>query len=287
MVRWQYLVISLVSLVFGYLLSRLGARAERDAIERRQLRDAAKGLLTEMNANLKLIERGPDMALFPPLAKDMWNVHKSRIVELPSEMQVCLHEAYIRIDYVNAVLDTRAVEGNRGHGPSAWETRWKNEGEKARKPMEEAQNSLRAWLREQKVIEEDKPHDSLMSKYVVSQAPTYFFASFLFIQLAGLSQEVGATYWLYISLGFALLVWAFVLCVDAWREQRIFRKVTQVMEVPYWIISVIVFGAALVTNLVAVLDADMGNPYYYIFFSAGIALLILLTIHFVQSARRK
>ena len=206
MVWWQYLVIALGSALVGYWLSRIGARAERDTIERRQLQNAVKGLLTEINANLKLIEKGPDRALYPPLAKDMWNIHKSRIVELPTEMQACLYEAYVRMDYINAVLDTRVVEGNRGFGPGAWETRWKNEGEKAREPMEEAANCLNAWLKEQKPDEEPKPPDSLMRKYVVSQAPTYFFASLLFIQLAGLSQERGARYWAYIAIGFTLLV---------------------------------------------------------------------------------
>ena len=100
----------------GYFLNKRGVQNERDARERRQLRSAVKGLLTEMNANLKLIEKGPDMALLPPLAKDMWNIHKNRIVELPSEMQTCLYEAYVRIDYVNAVLDIRADVGTRGHG---------------------------------------------------------------------------------------------------------------------------------------------------------------------------
>jgi hypothetical protein len=308
MVFWQYLVIALGSAVVGYWLSRIGARAERDVVEQRYLRNAVKGLLAEMNANLKLIEKGPDMALFPPLAKDMWNIHKSRIVELPSEMQACLYEAYVQIDYVNAVVDTRAVEGNRGFGPSAWEKRWKNEGEKAREPVEKARNYLKAWLKEQKskscgeveqtqtnieelkgesLTKENKSYDNLMRRFVVSQAPTYFFASLLFIQVAGLSQEGGAEYWLYTGLGFALLAWAFILCVDAWRGQKIFRKVAQVMEVPYWVISIIVFGGALVTNLAAVLNADMGSLYFYIFYFAGIALLILLLIHFAQSARQK
>jgi len=289
MVWWQYLVVALGSALVGYWLSRIGARAERDTIERRQLQNAVKGLLTEMNANLKLIEKGPDRALYPPLAKDMWNIHKSRIVELPTEMQACLYEAYFRMDYVNAVLDTRVVEGNRGYGPGAWETRYKDEGEKARKPMEEARNCLKVWLEEQKPAEENKPPDSLMRKFVVSQAPTYFFASLLFIQLAGLSEEGGTSgnYRLYIAIGFMLLVWAFILCVDAWCGQRIFRRVTQLMELPYWVISISIFVIGLATNLVAVLQTGMGNLYFYIFYSAGLTLLILLLIHFIQSARQK
>lgn len=150
MVWWQYLIIALASAGVGYGLSRLGARAEKDAIERRQLQNAVKGLLTEMNANLKLIGKGPDMALLPPLAKDMWNIHKSRIVELPSEMQTCLYEAYAGIDYVNAVLDTRAAVPPRGHGPGEWDTRYKNEAEKARKPIERARDALQEWLKEPK-----------------------------------------------------------------------------------------------------------------------------------------
>jgi hypothetical protein len=154
MVWWQYLVISVASVALGafigYFLNTRAVQNERDASERRQLRSAVKGLLTEMNANLKLIENGPDMALLPPLAKDMWNIHKSRIVELPSEMQTCLYEAYVRIDYVNAVLDIRADVGTRGHGPGAWDTRYKNEAEKTREPIERARDALQEWLKEPK-----------------------------------------------------------------------------------------------------------------------------------------
>ena len=150
MVEWQYLVISLASVAVGYLLSRLGAKAERDAIEGRQLQSAVKGLLIEMNTNLKLIEKGPDAALLPPLAKDMWNIHKSRIVELPSEMQTCLYEAYASIDYVNAVLDIRDADGTHDRGPGKWDTRYKNEAEKAREPIEKARDALQEWLKESK-----------------------------------------------------------------------------------------------------------------------------------------
>jgi hypothetical protein len=133
--------------------------------------------------------------------------------------------------------------------------------------------------------EDNKPPDNLMKKLVLSQAPTYFFASLLFIRVAGLSQEGGARYWAYIAGGFILLVWSFVLCVDAWRGQRVFRKVAQAMEGWYWIISVLVFGAGLVTDLAAVLGTGMGSLYFYIFYFAGLVLLILLLIHFIQSAK--
>ena len=154
MVWCQYLIISLASValgaLLGYFLNKRGVQNERAARERMQLQSAVKGLLTEMNANLELIKKGPDMALLPRLAKDMWNIHKSKIVELPSEMQTCLYEAYAGIDYVNAVLDTRVAVGPRGHGPGEWDTRYKNEAEKARKPIEIARDALQEWLKEPK-----------------------------------------------------------------------------------------------------------------------------------------
>jgi uncharacterized protein YneF (UPF0154 family) len=154
MLWWQYLIVSVVLLVvgglFGYWLNRRGMKTERDARERRELRDAVKGLLTEMNANLKLTEIGPEPALLPPLAKDMWNIHKSKILELPLEIQESLYQAYSSIDNVNAVLETRFACGNRGHGPGAWDTRYEREGKKAREPMEKARNYLEIWLSQQR-----------------------------------------------------------------------------------------------------------------------------------------
>ena len=161
--------------------------------------------------------------------------------------------------------------------------------------MEQAEQDkgiLSKWLKElqgEALTKENKPHNNLMRKLVVSQVPTYFFASLLFIQRAGLSQEGGASgyYKGCIALGFMLLGWAFTLCVDAWRGQRIFRKVAQVMELPYWVISTTLFVIGLVTNLVAVVQMSIGNLYFYIFYFAGIVLLVLMLIHFIQSSRQK
>jgi len=151
---------------------------------------------------------------------------------------------------------------------------------------------LSRWLKElqgESLTKESKLPDNLMRKFVVSQAPTYFFASFLFIRLTGLAQEGGVSGYHKgcIAVGALLLVWAFILCVDAWRGQRVFRKVAEVMELPYWIISVTVFGVGLVTNLVALIQTGIGSLYFYIFYFAGIVLLILMLIHFVQSSRQK
>lgn len=155
MVWWQYLIISVASLVvgglFGYLLNRRGMKTERDATERRQLRDATKGLLTEMYANLKLTEKSPEPALLPPLAKDMWTIHKSKIIELSLEIQESLYQAYSSIDNVNAVLeDVYAFGSRQNYGPGRWDKRYEDEAKKAREHMERARDCLEGWLKEQK-----------------------------------------------------------------------------------------------------------------------------------------
>ena len=155
MAWWQDLIKSVVLIVvgglFGYLLNRRGMRIERDATERRQLRDAVEGLLTEIYANLKLTEKDPEPALLPPLAKDMWNVHKSKIVELSLEIQGSLYQAYSSIDNVNAVLDVMYAYGNRqNYGPGAWDKRYMDEAKKARVHMEKARDCLEERLKEQK-----------------------------------------------------------------------------------------------------------------------------------------
>jgi len=151
MIWWQYLIISLASIAVGYWLSKLGAKAERVAAERRQLRDAVEGLLTEMYANLKLTEKDPEPGLLLPLAKDMWNIHKGKTFKLSLEIQESLNQAYSSIDNVNAVLGSmNAYGGRQNYGPGAWDRRYGDEAKKARVHMEKARDCLEEWLKEQK-----------------------------------------------------------------------------------------------------------------------------------------
>ena len=151
----------------------------------------------------------------------------------------------------------------------------------------------RIQLQDEAPTKENKTHDNLMRNFVVSQVPIYFFASLLVLQQAGLVQKGEASgfpflpYWTYIVFGFILLGWAFTLCVDAWRGQRIFRRLARMTELPYWVISTALFVISLATNLIAVLKTGIGDVYFHIFYFAGVALLILLLVHFIQSSREK
>lgn len=148
MVWWQYLIVSVVSIVVGYCLSRLGAKSERAATEQRQLQDAVRSLLTEICANLNLIEKSPEPGLLPLLTRDMCNIHKSDVADLPREIQESLYQAYSSIDTVNAVVQNMYAFGSRqNYGPGAWDTRYANEAQKARCLMEKARDDLQKHLK--------------------------------------------------------------------------------------------------------------------------------------------
>ncbi len=153
---------------------------------------------------------------------------------------------------------------------------------------------LQKWLKQLKGEAQIKGNnDNLMRNFVVSQVPIYFFASLLVVQQAALVQKGEVSgfpflpYWTYMVFGFILLGWAFTLCVDVWRGQRIYRRLAKSIEFPYWVISTAVFVISLATNLVAVLKAGIDDVYFHIFYIAGVILLILLLINFIQSARQK
>lgn len=153
MIWWQYLIISLASVavgtLIGYFLNKRGVQNERDARERRQLQDAVQGLLTEICANLKIVEKDVESGILPRLAKEMWDMHKSNIIELPSAIQGDLYEAYYSIDKVNSVVENMHAFGSReGWSPTYWDTHYEMKAQEARKPMEKARDTLERWRKE-------------------------------------------------------------------------------------------------------------------------------------------
>jgi len=159
-VLWPYLITSLASVAVGafivYFLNKHAAQNERDATERRQLQDTVQGLLTEICANLKVVEKvvEKDMVqgILPRLAKDMWNMRKSNIIELPSAIQGDLYEAYCSIDKVNSVVESMHAFGSRESWlPDYWDATYKDEAQEARKPMDKAREELKKWLAEQAI----------------------------------------------------------------------------------------------------------------------------------------
>ena len=135
----------------GHCFGRRGMKEERIERRKQELQDAVRGLLTEVRANLKLIEKQLEPGLLPWLSKDMWNIHKSRVIDLPFEIQESLYQAYSSIDKVNAVVQNMYAFGSRHrYGPGSWDTRYENEGKNAREPMAIATDKLEEWLKEQK-----------------------------------------------------------------------------------------------------------------------------------------
>jgi len=104
---WQYLLFSLISVLFGtilgYILSRRGASEERKLRERDQLRSAVRSLLAEVDANLN-IARLPFQGRLVPFLTNMWDVHRGQILTLPKNLQAALHEVYVDIQKANAMV---------------------------------------------------------------------------------------------------------------------------------------------------------------------------------------
>jgi len=143
MVWWQSIILLFFGGLIGFFFNRLGAKSEREAIERRQLQDAIRGLLIEMKSNIKLTEKPPEPAILPRLAKDMWDIHKISVAKLPLKIQETLYRAYAEIDKVNALVETRIAFSNRkGDTPGTWDTRYESEANKARMVIKKAKRNL-------------------------------------------------------------------------------------------------------------------------------------------------
>lgn len=159
------------------------------------------------------------------------------------------------------------------------------------------QNSIPVGTDRSEVYEQP---DSMLRKYLIAQVPVYFFASFLFIQLISFSQRVWyrplpfldfqiryLQSWVYILLAALLLAWAIALCIIACfiKSQRILAGIERRMTLPYWFISLIVFGYALFTGLVSVIEAVLSEWYFFAFAISAIILLLLFLVHFIQSLK--
>ncbi len=160
MIWWQSMILILLGGLIGFFFNRLGAKSERHSIEKRHLLDAIRGLLIEMQSNMELTKKPPEPALLPRLAKDMWNIHRSSVAELPLEVQEVLYLAYVEIDKVNAVVETRIAFSNR-YSPGGWDKRYMDEAKKARKAIKKARDILCEHL---KNIETMITRDNLVSK---------------------------------------------------------------------------------------------------------------------------
>jgi len=140
-----------------------------------------------------------------------------------------------------------------------------------------------------------KPPNNILKEYILFQAPAYFLASLLFMQLSGLSKQGGKTRFpignfeipflderIYIGVAILLLTWTLVICIAPYND-RLMKKIIKVIEAItkplYVVISIIVFGVGWIQGLVAMLNTRVSAGYFYLFFIVGLLMLGLIVVY--------
>lgn len=146
---WQTAISSLASVVLGsilgYVFSRLGVSRERRSREKDLLRNAARGMRTEVESAQRQAEERHGGGNLPLFQTDVWDAHKGYILQLPAELQNTLHQLYGCLQKANAI-----VEANLRHGPmsGAYDEPYRIQCARIGKEAERAKIGLEQWLGE-------------------------------------------------------------------------------------------------------------------------------------------
>ena len=147
---WQqivtYAVIGFGGVFLGAWLQRRALKEERAAREEAELISAMRNLLSEVNSNLKLIEKPLKGWSLAPFANDIWNAHKGKILFLPSELQENLLHAYLWINKANAVVETHLAHDSIGGGH--FDGLYQQMVENIKDPTQKARDGLKNWFEE-------------------------------------------------------------------------------------------------------------------------------------------
>ena len=145
---WQqiiaYSVFGFGGIFLGAWLQRRALKEERAIREKAELISAMRNLLSEINCNLRLIEKPLTGWSLAPFTTDMWNAHKGKILDLPSELQQNLLVAYHWIGKANAIVETDLAHGSRGGG--YFNTLYLQMVEEIKDPAKKAGDELKKWL---------------------------------------------------------------------------------------------------------------------------------------------
>ena len=92
----------IVALV-GYFLNLNATRRERRERAKEQLRGATRGILVEVETNLKLAKQ-PYEGIVAPFPVSIWEAHQGEILRLPTDLQDALYQVYVEIQMANAIV---------------------------------------------------------------------------------------------------------------------------------------------------------------------------------------
>jgi len=151
-----------------------------------------------------------------------------------------------------------------------------------------------------------EPQEDLLRRYLMAQVPTFFFFGLLAIlahlllpskdnlemSIWGITQYIFG--WFLLPIGPIAILWALVLAVVAFdlkmprklkrAEEAIIQWVERKNDVPiYYVAAMVVFGASFATVLVQMLHVGIDVPFFYILYSVGLLLTLILVLYHIYS----
>jgi len=107
MIWWQYLVVSIVTVLvgafIGFWFNRRGVESERAATETREFKASIQAILAEVQANEKIANE-PFAGYLLPFLTEMWNLYKPQTSNLAENITQSLHKLYINIIHANTMV---------------------------------------------------------------------------------------------------------------------------------------------------------------------------------------
>jgi len=105
--RWQQLIFSLVTILFGallgYYLSQHGVRQERKLRDAERLPNAVQNILSELQTNLEIAKR-PFQGHLITFVAGVFSIYAGDITRLPNDIQDAIYRTYVEINIANAIV---------------------------------------------------------------------------------------------------------------------------------------------------------------------------------------
>ena len=143
------LAVGVTVALVGYFLNINAAKRERKEQGKEQLKNAARSILVELEANFRFATQ-PFSGKMLPFTTEIWDDTKGAIGTLPKDVQTAIYEAYLAGWELNAIVQSNL---RLPHGSGYYDNDYKKKCEEIADKAKTATELLRSWLKEQGVEE--------------------------------------------------------------------------------------------------------------------------------------
>jgi hypothetical protein len=147
---WAFIAALLVGLLValaGYFLNLSATRKERKEKAEEQLKNAARSILVELEANMRFANQ-PFSGVMLPFTTEIWDDNKGVISALPEKVQTAIYEAYIAGWELNAIVRSNLT---LPYGSGYYDNSYKQKCSEILDKAKIAIELLRGWLKKPKV----------------------------------------------------------------------------------------------------------------------------------------